>query len=125
MNKLKTKELKIEIENILIRVGKNYDNASHPALLIANHRDELVDFISKEFEKQEKNLDHTYSYINQVAIPRTETEVRLSTLKEVHDWIMKNYSNTGISKGKSTLKRRVAKEIAIELAIGFGILLKE
>ena len=46
-----------EIDTLLIRVGKNYDNASHPALLITTHRDEILTLFAQEAEairKQER-----------------------------------------------------------------------
>ena len=39
-----------EIDTLLIRVGKNYDNASHPALLITTHRDEILTLFAQEAE---------------------------------------------------------------------------
>ena len=44
-------ELTKEIDTLLIRVGKNYDTASHPALLITTHRDEILALLSKEEKK--------------------------------------------------------------------------
>jgi hypothetical protein len=42
MKKLDRTELIKEIDTLLIRVGKNYDGALHPALLVATHRDEIL-----------------------------------------------------------------------------------
>jgi hypothetical protein len=43
-------ELIKEIDTLLIRIGKNYDNASHPALLITSHRDEILSLFTQEAE---------------------------------------------------------------------------
>ncbi len=43
-----------EITTLLIRVGKNYDGASHPALLITAHRDEILSLFQQAFPELAK-----------------------------------------------------------------------
>jgi len=44
-------ELAREIDTLLIRVGKHYDNASHPAFIITSHRDEILVLIDKYIDE--------------------------------------------------------------------------
>ena len=50
-------ELIKEIDTLLIRVGKHYDSASHPAFLITAHRDEILVLIDKYISEVTEGME--------------------------------------------------------------------
>lgn len=66
------RKLIAEIDNLLIRVGRNYEGASHPALLVTNHREEILSLFEsyiKSVEMSDEEIRPLMKGLNDSYLP--------------------------------------------------------